>query len=69
MIQRHADIVPLEVKSGTKGAMQSLSQFLSKKGYTYGIRCSMENFGSYQNIMVFPLYAVHFMFSKEFKDF
>jgi predicted AAA+ superfamily ATPase len=58
VIQYNADIVPVEVKSGTKGSMQSMFQFLSEKKYTYGIRCSMENFGIYQNIKIYPLYAV-----------
>ena len=58
IIQRHNNIVPLEVKSGTKGTMQSMFQFLSEKKYPYGIRCSMENFGIFQNIKVYPLYAV-----------
>jgi predicted AAA+ superfamily ATPase len=58
VIQCNTDIVPVEVKSGTKGSMQSMFQFLSEKNYPYGIRCSMENFGTYQNIKVYPLYAV-----------
>ncbi|MDR1368503.1 MAG: AAA family ATPase [Dysgonamonadaceae bacterium] len=57
VVQCNADIVPVEVKSGTKGSMQSMFQFLSEKEYTYGIRCSMENFGIYQNVKVYPLYA------------
>ncbi|MDR1170704.1 MAG: ATP-binding protein [Prevotellaceae bacterium] len=58
VVQCNADIVPVEVKSGTKGSMQSMFQFLSEKNYPYGIRCSMENFGTYQNIKIYPLYAV-----------
>jgi predicted AAA+ superfamily ATPase len=58
VVQCNADIVPVEVKSGAKGSMQSMFQFLSEKEYSYGIRCSMENFGAYQNIKVYPLYAV-----------
>jgi predicted AAA+ superfamily ATPase len=58
VVQCNADIVPVEVKSGTKGSMQSMFQFLSEKKYAYGIRCSMENFGTYQNVKVYPLYAV-----------
>lgn len=57
VVQRGTDIVPVEVKSGTKGSMQSMFQFLTEKGYPYGIRCSMENFGTYQNIKIYPLYA------------
>jgi len=29
-----------------------------EKNQPYGIRTSMENFGVYQNIRVYPLYAV-----------
>ena len=58
VVQCNTDIVPIEVKSGTKGSMQSMFQFLSEKKYGYGIRCSMENFAIYQNVKVYPLYAV-----------
>jgi predicted AAA+ superfamily ATPase len=58
VVQRETDIIPVEVKSGTKGSMQSMFQFLSEKEYSYGIRCSMENFGTYQNVKIYPLYAV-----------
>ena len=58
IVQCNTDIVPIEVKSGTKGSMQSMFQFLSEKGYGYGIRCSMENFDIYQNLKIYPLYAV-----------
>ena len=57
IVQCNKDIVPVEVKSGTKGAMQSMFQFLSEKRYEYGIRCSMENFGNFQNVKIYPLYA------------
>ena len=58
VVQTGADIVPLEVKSGTKGSMQSMFQFLSEKKSIYGIRCSMENFGTFQNVKIYPLYGV-----------
>jgi predicted AAA+ superfamily ATPase len=58
VIQRNNDIVPIEVKAGTRGSMQSLSIFMSEKKSQYGIRCSLENFGSLPNILVYPLYAV-----------
>ena len=51
------EIVPIEVKAGTKGAMQSMFLFLQEKQRPYGIRCSMENFGMFQNIKIYPLYA------------
>jgi predicted AAA+ superfamily ATPase len=61
VVQRGSDIIPLEVKAGTKGAMQSMQIFLKEKRSPYGIRCSLENFGTIQNetgnILVYPLYA------------
>jgi len=58
VIQQGENIVPIEIKANTKGSMQSMYQFLSEKGYPFGIRSSMENFGQYENVQVFPLYAI-----------
>jgi len=58
LIQQEAQIVPIEVKSGTKGSMQSLKLFMELKNSEKGIRISQENFSFYQNIEVYPLYAV-----------
>jgi predicted AAA+ superfamily ATPase len=57
VIQQGQEIVPIEVKAGTKGAMQSMFLFLAEKKRQYGIRCSMENFGEFQNVKIYPLYA------------
>lgn len=51
-------IVPVEVKAGTKGAMQSLFLFLQEKNLHKGIRISNENFSVYDAVEVYPLYAV-----------
>jgi len=51
-------ILPVEVKSGTQGKMQSMQIFLNNKKPPYGIRISMENFSQYQKIKVCPVYAV-----------
>lgn len=51
-------IVPIEVKAGTKGSMQSLFLFLKEKEISKGIRISNENFSSYDPIEVYPLYAI-----------
>jgi hypothetical protein len=51
-------IVPIEVKAGTKGSMQSLKIFMDLKKSEKGIRVSQENFSTYQNMEVYPLYAV-----------
>jgi predicted AAA+ superfamily ATPase len=58
IIQDNRSIIPIEVKSGTKGSMQSLFQFLSEKKYAYGIRTSLENFGNLPQIKIYPLYAI-----------
>lgn len=58
VIQRRADILPIEVKSGMRGKMQSLRIFLQEHPQIKrGVRVSLENFSSYENIDVCPLYA------------
>lgn len=62
LIQKDNTILPLEVKSGTQGKMQSLRIFLLEKEIPNGVRISLENFNHYENIFVFPLYAVQNIF-------
>jgi hypothetical protein len=61
-VQCKEQIVPIEVKSGTRGKMQSIRAFLDEKQHTkrspLGVRISLENFGRLDNILVVPLYAV-----------
>jgi len=58
VIQKNGKIVPIEVKSGKSGKMQSMQLFLAEKQSEYGIRTSLENFTKYDNIRVYPLYAI-----------
>jgi predicted AAA+ superfamily ATPase len=58
VIQKNEAIIPIEVKSGTTGAMQSLYLFLKERNIAYGIRTSLENFAQYPSIKVIPLYAI-----------
>lgn len=58
VLQKGDDIVPLEVKSDSKGSMQSMNLFLKERSLPYGIRISTENFSAYDAIQVVPLYAV-----------
>jgi len=58
LIQRKGKIIPIEVKSGIMGKMQSLHLFLAEKQSEYGIRTSLENFTKYDKIRVYPLYAI-----------
>jgi hypothetical protein len=59
--QFNEHIVPLEVKSGTKGSMQSLYLFLKEKNRSTGIRLSLENFSSIDQVDIFPIYAIQNM--------
>jgi predicted AAA+ superfamily ATPase len=63
LIQKNENIIPVEVKSGTQGAMQSLWLFMKEKGIKRGIRTSLENFAQYQDIDVYPLYAIANLFT------
>ena len=58
LVQRNEKIIPLEVKAGTQGAMQSLRWFMKEKNIETGVRISLENFAYYENITVYPMYAV-----------
>ena len=51
-------IIPVEVKSGTKGSMQSMFLFMEERKIDLGVRISSENFGRYDKIAVVPIYAV-----------
>jgi uncharacterized protein len=58
VIQKEEKIIPIEVKAGTKGTMQSLFLFLKEKNINSGIRISLENFSSMEKVDIFPLYGV-----------
>ncbi|MBN1199341.1 MAG: AAA family ATPase [Bacteroidales bacterium] len=58
IVQNQDDIIPIEVKSGTQGAMQSLFLFLKEKNKPFGIRCSLENYSQFDKIRVYPLYSI-----------
>lgn len=63
------DVMPLEVKAGMKGGMKSLWIFMREKGLTSAVRCSLENFNSFEyvdreaseavrKVDICPLYAL-----------
>jgi len=58
VIENNGKAVPVEVKSGSTGKMQSMYRFLEEKKAPWGIRLSLENFSAYDRIRVIPLYAV-----------
>ncbi|MCX6582594.1 MAG: AAA family ATPase [Candidatus Aminicenantes bacterium] len=58
VISRGGTVIPIEVKSGSRGQMQSMHIFLSERNLAQGIRISGENFSGYDKIKTFPLYAI-----------
>lgn len=58
VIQKNDDIIPIEVKSGYTGQMQSLKLFMQKHNSKIGARISLENFAKFGNIEAYPIYAI-----------
>ena len=58
LAEQNGHVIPVEVKSGSTGKMQSLNLFIQEKKSPEGIRISLENFSQYDKIKVVPLYAV-----------
>jgi predicted AAA+ superfamily ATPase len=58
IIQHNERIIPIEVKSGIRGKMQSMRLFIAEHNTKKGIRLSLENFADYEDIDVYPIYAV-----------
>ena len=56
LVQKGGRIVPVEVKSGRKGAMRSLGMLMDEKGFPLGLRFSQENLSEYGRIRTLPLY-------------
>jgi predicted AAA+ superfamily ATPase len=65
LVQKGDKILPVEVKSGTQGAMQSLRWFMQEKKIDRGIRTSLENFARYDKVEVYPLYAISNLFNNK----
>lgn len=57
VIQRDTQIIPIEVKSGTRTRSRSLSVYVEKYKPDFSIRLSAKNFGIGNNIKSVPLYA------------
>lgn len=58
MIQKDANIIPIEVKTSTHVKSRSLDLFMKTYNTKYAIRISEKNFGFEKNIKSVPLYAV-----------
>lgn len=64
VVQMQDKTIPIEVKAGTKGTMQSMFLFMGEKQSAIGVRLSLENFSQYDKVRVYPLYAVSNMLEK-----
>jgi predicted AAA+ superfamily ATPase len=62
VIQKGRRIIPIEVKSGKTGQMQSMFLFLKEKRLPSGIRVSQENFSRYEKVHTLPAYAIRNLF-------
>lgn len=58
VIQKGMNIVPIEVKSGIRGKMQSLRIFLNEREVEKGVRLSLDKFSSNVDFWNYPLYAI-----------
>jgi len=58
VIQRGRQIIPVEVKSGRQGKMQSMWQFFKSKNTQKGVRISLGNYASFKGVDIYPLYAL-----------
>lgn len=56
VVSNKDNILPIEVKAGTKGAMQSLYRFMELKKTKSGVRTSLENFGRVGQVDVYPFH-------------
>jgi predicted AAA+ superfamily ATPase len=56
VIQKDEEIIPIEVKSGTRGQLQSLNIFLKERNFEKGICLSPKNFSLSNNTSYRPIY-------------
>lgn len=69
IIPSKGHILPIEVKAGVRGGMKSMWIFMREKNLTRGVRCSLENFGTFEyidsqdngasrDVVICPLFAI-----------
>ncbi|MDA9271930.1 DUF4143 domain-containing protein [bacterium] len=66
IILKNGEIIPVEVKSASKGSMKSLHLFMeSHPNSTFGLKISTEPFFQHENLMEVPLYGLESWFSEQ----
>ncbi len=64
LVQKEAQVIPVEVKSNLGGGVKSMQLFLkSHPEVPYGVRFSMHNYSIFERIHSYPLYAVAGVFT------
>lgn len=59
LMSQNQAVIPVEVKSGKGGQLQSMRHFLAARPKSpYGIRFSTHNFSVHENLHSYPIYAV-----------
>ena len=58
LTQLNDTVLPIEVKSGTRGAMKSLHMLMAEKSLSLGIRTSQENLDILGNVRIIPHYMI-----------
>jgi predicted AAA+ superfamily ATPase len=54
-------IVPIEVKSGSKGSMKSLRAFIETKNSEFAVKISGFNYSEFENVRTTPFYGIESM--------
>lgn len=67
VIQKNENIIPIEVKAGKQGSMQSMHQFIKEKNSKIAIRLSQENCSRINNeVIVLPMYLAGRIINEDF---
>ncbi len=65
VIEENSDIVPIEVKSGKKGTLKSLTMFTEKYNSKKALKISQSKFSIQAPILEIPFYAIETYFKKK----
>lgn len=65
VIEKNDLVIPIEVKAGRQGQMQSINRFMQEKHLSLGYRFYLQNFSANGNIISLPLYATSLLTESE----
>ena len=67
IIQKNENILPIEVKAGKQGSMQSMYQFIKEKKSKIALRFSQENCSKFNNVTILPIYLASRVLNDDFR--